>query len=67
MQLTLLSWYRKYNYVCYLRMELQACTLYLLSIGSGVARPSWLPGLSEIITRAASISQTACSILTLCL
>ena len=42
MQLTLLSWYRKYNYVCYLRMELQACTLYLLSIGAPLVQPGCL-------------------------
>ena len=42
MQLTLLSWYRKYNYVCYLRMELQACTLYILSIGAPLVQPGCL-------------------------
>ena len=50
MQLTLLSWYRKYNYVCYLRMELQACTLYLLSIGAPLVQPGCLAVDLLIIT-----------------
>ena len=42
MQLTLLSWYTENIIVCYLRMELQACTLYLLSKGAPLVQPGCL-------------------------